>query len=54
MNEHKLKELLISSINSGHILNNCDSFFPVSTNEVEIRMANEAYFRSFESCFKRD
>ena len=48
MNEHELKELLISSINSGHIQNNCDSFFPVSTNEVEIRMANEAYFRSFD------
>ena len=52
MNEKELKSTFISSINSGHIQ---DSIFPSTTSteaapnrDIEIRIKDEGYFRSFD------
>jgi hypothetical protein len=52
MNEKELKSTFVSSINSGHIQ---DSIFPSTTSaeaasnrDIEIRIKDEGYFRSFD------
>ncbi|MGH9988408.1 MAG: hypothetical protein ACRD8W_31115, partial [Nitrososphaeraceae archaeon] len=52
MNEKELKSIFISSINSGHIQ---DSIFTSTTSteaapnrDIEIRIKDEGYFRSFD------
>ena len=44
MNETKLKDLFVSSLESGRILNNNGDSISFANPEDEIRKKNEAYF----------
>ena len=48
MNEMKLKDLFVSSLESGHILNSKGGSVSFATHEDEIRIKSEGYFRQFD------
>lgn len=48
MNEVKLKDLFVSSIESGHIVNSMGDSVSLKTPEDEIRIKNEGYFGQFD------
>ena len=48
MNETKLKDLFVSSLESGRILNNTGDSISFANPEDEIRIKNEAYFGQFD------
>jgi hypothetical protein len=48
LNETKLKDLFVSSLESGHILNNNGHSLSFVNPGDEIRIKNEAYFGQFD------
>ena len=48
MNELELKDLFVSSLESGHLLNNKDHNLPFTNSKNEIRVKNEGYFGKFD------
>ena len=48
MNEMKLKDLFVSSLESGHILNSKGDSVSFASPEDEVRIKSEGYFRQFD------
>jgi len=48
MNEIKLKDLFVSSLESGHVVNNNGYSVSIASPEDEIRIKNEGYFGQFD------
>jgi hypothetical protein len=48
MNELELKDLFVSSLESGHLLDNKDRNLPIANTKNEIRVKNEGYFGKFD------
>jgi hypothetical protein len=48
MNELELKDLFVSSLESGHLLDNKDHNLPFTNTKNEIRVKNEGYFGKFD------
>ena len=48
MNEMKLKDLFVSSLESGHILNSKGGSVSFASREDEVRIKSEGYFRQFD------
>jgi hypothetical protein len=48
MNELELKDLFVSSLESGHLLDSKDRNLPFANTENEIRVKNEGYFGKFD------
>ena len=48
MNEMKLKDLFVSSLESGHILNSKGDSESFANPEDEVRIKSEGYFRQFD------
>lgn len=48
MNEMKLKDLFVSALESGHILNSKGDSVSFASPEDEVRIKNEGYFRQFD------
>ncbi|MDW3654399.1 MAG: hypothetical protein QOK61_07590, partial [Nitrososphaeraceae archaeon] len=48
MNESELKDIFVSSIESGHIIDNKGGNLPFTNPEAEIRIKSEGYFGQFD------
>ena len=48
MNEIELKDLFVSSLESGHVLDSKNRILPFANKENEIRIKNESYFGHFD------
>jgi len=48
MNEMKLKDLFVSSLESGHILDSKGDSVSLASHEDEVRIKSEGYFRQFD------
>ncbi|HEX7817994.1 MAG TPA: hypothetical protein VF419_01325, partial [Nitrososphaeraceae archaeon] len=48
MNESELKDIFVSSIESGHIIDNKGGILPFTNPEAEIRIKSEGYFGQFD------
>ena len=48
MNETKLKDLFVSSLESGHILNSKGGSVSFASRQDEVRIKSEGYFRQFD------
>jgi len=48
MNEMKLKDLFVSSLESGHIISHKNRTLSITNPENEIRIKNEGYFGQFD------
>lgn len=48
MNESELKDIFVSSIESGHIIDSKGGNLPFTNPEAEIRIKSEGYFGQFD------